>query len=520
MKIAILQDTFRPSHLEENKKRIAAFYKKASDEDADMVVVPSEAVCGFEPEDLLDFADFSDLLTKTQKELIRGTNPETALVFDTPFALDGSFSPSVIVAYDGCIQHALPQFNMTESIEEQIIEFHEENVLISFFSSMTSIHISDAMDLMEMVDTCILLDARPYSADSEEKRHSLLTGIASGMENTIYVAQSGFQNGNILTGASSCFHRGALCLQLPYFEKGAAIFDTAAKRLKKQTPVYPDTPEKKTECIYNALVQSIKDFFSQCGARKAVIGLSGGIDSSVVLPIAVEALGRQNVSGLMMPSQFSSGHSVSDAVKLAENLQIHYEIIPIEPIYKTFMTQLDPIFRDTAFGLPEENLQARIRGTLLMAAANKQGAILLNTSNKSEAACGYGTLYGDLCGGLSVLGDLYKSQVYDLARHINRKKEIIPADCITKAPSAELHPGQKDSDSLPEYDTIEKVLRLHLEKKWGEKDIAKEGVDIKTVKRIMDLFYRNAFKRRQTPPIVRLSDTALDRDIKLPLNCR
>ena len=340
------------------------------------------------------------------------------------------------------------------------------------------------------------------------------------MENTIYVAQSGFQNGDVLTGASCWYKEGKRCIQFPYFEARSGIFDTGSMQPKQTPSIYPVNKEKMTALLYKALVEGVKGYFESCGITQAVIGLSGGIDSSVVLPVAVDALGCQNVTGLLMPSRFSSDHSVADAVKLAQNLHISYEIIPIEPLYGAFLKQLAPIFQDTPFGLAEENLQARIRGNLLMAVANKKGAMLLNTSNKSESCCGYGTLYGDLCGGLSVLGDLYKSQVYDIARHINKKKEIIPENCIRKAPSAELRPNQKDSDTLPDYDTIEQVLRMFLEKGWGVEDIAKEGTDARTAKRILDLFYKNVFKRRQTPPVIRLSDTVLERDIHLPLVCR
>lgn len=520
MKIAILQDGFGPIHIEENKKKISNFYQKASTAGADIVLIPAEAICGFEPECLLDYSDFTDMLAKAQKELIRSTNPETALVFDTPFALDGSFSPSVIIAYDGCIQHSLPQFHNDFDLNECIVNFQNESLLIASFSAMTHLPLSRAMELMELVDACILLDARPFAQETESSRHSILGNLGLGIETVAYVNQSGFQNGYVLSGASCIYHKGKLAYELPYFEKAEALFDTQAEKQKRVVSCYPDTKEKMTKCLHQALVAGIRDYFSQCGITKAVLGLSGGIDSSVVLPLAVEALGRKNVFGIMMPSQFSTEHSVNDAVQLAENLQIQYEIIPIEPVYNVFMQQLSPIVKDTPFGLTEENLQARIRGSILMASANKQGAMVLNTSNKSEAACGYGTLYGDLCGGLSVLGDLYKSQVYDLARFINRKKEIIPVNCITKAPSAELHPGQKDSDSLPDYDTIEKVLRLHLEKKLDRKEIEKEGVDARNVKRILDLFYKNVFKRRQTPPIIRLSITTLDKDILLPLVCR
>mgnify|MGYP001774241234 FL=1 len=520
MKIALLQDCFRPCRIEENKKKIADFYKKASQEDADIVVVPSEAICGFEPEGLLDFNDVNDALTDIQKELIRSTNADTALVFDTPFALDGSFSPSLIIAYDGCIQHSLPQFDISPDWAERIITFHDESILFTFFSSIASLHVTQAMALMELIDTCIILDARPFTQDKELSRCQVLSNLALGIRNVIYANQSGFQNGYMLGGASCYYQQGKLRVQLPYFDKSESIFDTEETEWKRVQTLIPDTKEKMTKCLHHAVVAGIRDYFSQCGVSKAVVGLSGGIDSAVVLPLAVEALGRKNVFGIMMPSQFSTDHSVKDAVQLAENLQIHYEIIPIEPVYKAFMQQLEPIVKGTPFGLTEENLQARIRGTILMAAANKQGAFLLNTSNKSEASCGYGTLYGDLCGALSVLGDLYKSQVYDIARLINKRKEIIPENSIRKAPSAELHPGQKDSDSLPDYDTIEKVLRLHLEQKLGQKEIEEEGVSPKSVKRILDLFYKNVFKRHQTPPVIRLSQTCLDKDINLPLVCR
>lgn len=519
MKCAILQESFSPGNIEGNHKKVASFYQKASKEDVDVAIVPSEALCGFEPEDLLNFNDFSERLEKIQKSLVRATDSETALIFDTPIALDGSFSPSIIVAYDGCIQHVIPQFD-TVPMEDQIVEIHNGRILVTYCSSIASLSVQELLATAEVVDICILLDARPFSADSECQRFRFIENLATSLDNLVYVGQSGFQNGDVLTGASCWYKEGKRCIQFPYFEARSGIFDTGSMQPKQTPSIYPVNKEKMTALLYKALVQGVKGYFESCGITQAVIGLSGGIDSSVVLPVAVDALGCQNVTGLLMPSRFSSDHSVADAVKLAQNLHISYEIIPIEPLYGAFLKQLAPIFQDTPFGLAEENLQARIRGNLLMAVANKKGAMLLNTSNKSESCCGYGTLYGDLCGGLSVLGDLYKSQVYDIARHINKKKEIIPENCIRKAPSAELRPNQKDSDTLPDYDTIEQVLRMFLEKGWGVEDIAKEGTDARTAKRILDLFYKNVFKRRQTPPVIRLSDTVLERDIHLPLVCR
>jgi len=216
--------------------------------------------------------------------------------------------------------------------------------------------------------------------------------------------------------------------------------------------------ETKIALIHDALVLGIKDYFKKLGFKQAIVGLSGGIDSAVTFALAARALGSENVYGILMPSQYSSDHSVDDAKSLADNIGAPYELIEIEKIYNTFEAQLKPIFKDLPFGLAEENLQARIRGVLVMANSNKFGHIVLNTSNKSEAAVGYGTLYGDMCGGLAVLGDVYKTEVFELARYINKEEEVIPENTIVKPPSAELRPDQKDSDSLPDYDILDEML--------------------------------------------------------------
>ena len=251
----------------------------------------------------------------------------------------------------------------------------------------------------------------------------------------------------------------------PDFEEACHTFEWNKQKfsplLSSKFKSYKE-PVRDVQLIHDALIVGIRDYFKHAGVKKAVVGLSGGIDSAVVLSLAVQALGRKNVFGVMMPSQFSTDHSVKDAVQLADNWQIYYEIIKIKPIYDIFIKQLAPISKNTKFCLAEENLQARVRSVLLMYVANKQGCLLINTSNKSEGFCGYGTLYGDLCGSISPLGDLYKSQVYKLAEYINRKKEMIPPNTINKAPSAELHEGQKDSDSLGEYNTIEAIAVSYL----------------------------------------------------------
>jgi NAD+ synthase (glutamine-hydrolysing) len=277
------------------------------------------------------------------------------------------------------------------------------------------------------------------------------------------------------------------------------------------------TNDKNIDEIYHALVLGIKDYFRKMGFGKAILGASGGIDSAVVQALAVAALGKENVRAILMPSQYSSSHSVTDAETLSKNLGNPYDIVAIKNIYESFLTELKPVYKDSPFGLAEENIQARTRGNLLMAIANKFNYILLNTSNKSELATGYGTLYGDMAGGLSVLGDAYKTQVYALARYINKDKEIIPAGVLTKAPSAELRPGQKDSDSLPEYDTLDRVLYEYIELRNGPKEIIAKGYDAALVTRVLKLVNTNEYKRNQFCPIIRISCKAFGVGRRLPI---
>ena len=245
--------------------------------------------------------------------------------------------------------------------------------------------------------------------------------------------------------------------------------------------------------------------------------MSGGIDSAVVAVLATEALGKDNVLGILMPSEFSTDHSVKDALDLARNLGIQSETLPIKEIYDQFLSTLKPIFGDRPFDVAEENLQARTRGILAMAVSNKLGHILLNTSNKSEAAVGYGTLYGDLCGSLAVLGDVFKTDVYRLARHLNREREVIPTNTLTKAPSAELHPGQKDQDSLPDYATLDGILKLYIEDNQSPRQIEAAGFARETVERVVSMVNRNEYKRAQCPPILKVSKKAFGNGRRMPL---
>lgn len=261
------------------------------------------------------------------------------------------------------------------------------------------------------------------------------------------------------------------------------------------------------EEIHSTLVSSLRNFFVKCGQKKAVLGLSGGIDSAVVAALAAEALGKENVCGILMPSPFSTMHSLTDAMDLANNLDIEHMVIPIEKMYMRAIRDLEPIFKgDDSWDNTQENIQARIRGMIIMAYSNRHGALALNTSNKSELAMGYGTLYGDLAGAVMVIADIYKIQVYDLARHINREKTIIPISTITKAPSAELRHDQKDSDTLPDYALLDPVLHALIEEGRTKEELIKEGVEEALIDRILTLKARSAFKVHQMPPVIKISE--------------
>jgi NAD+ synthase (glutamine-hydrolysing) len=321
-----------------------------------------------------------------------------------------------------------------------------------------------------------------------------------------------------------------LVKQLPLFEEAIALvewkedgtFDLPVLVPSAQLPDAEFNPaeldhELCTAEIYQAILTGIRDYFTKMGFTKAILGSSGGIDSAVTLAIACDALGKENVRAILMPSQYSTGHSVSDAEQLSKNLGNPYDIVPIKNIYDSFLNELKPIFGDLPFSLAEENIQSRSRGNLLMAIANKFGYILLNTSNKSELATGYGTLYGDMAGGIGVLGDCYKMQVYALARYINRDKEIIPDNIITKPPSAELRPGQKDSDSLPDYAILDRILYQYIERRQGPNEIKAMGFDPALTDRVLRMVNINEYKRNQFCPIIRVSPKAFGVGRRVPI---
>ena len=344
---------------------------------------------------------------------------------------------------------------------------------------------------------------------------SLKTNLERSKITRFFTNNCGAQTELIFDGGSIIMsENGALYDELPYFQECIRHYDL--NEVQKGRSFSGQTKDK-TALIHDAIVLGISDYFRKLGFSKAVLGLSGGIDSAVTAVMAARALGPENVRVLLMPSQFSTGHSVDDAMELVQKLGLPHDIIPIKDMYDAFMEKLSPIFGDLPFNVTEENIQARVRGILNMAISNKFGHILLNTTNKSEMAVGYGTLYGDLCGGLSVIGDVYKTEVYQLAEYINKDDVVIPINSISKPPSAELRPGQKDSDSLPEYDILDPILFQYVEKRKGPQDIIDMGYDPVLVRRILRLVNINEFKRHQTAPVLRVSSKAFGVGRRVPI---
>ena len=329
-----------------------------------------------------------------------------------------------------------------------------------------------------------------------------------------YANHSGAQTEIIFDGGSLVANsKGEIVSELPYFKECIEIIDL--EEVDSLVPIEQTVPEM--ELIHAALVVGIKDYFDKLGFKKAILGLSGGIDSALVLALAVKALGKENVLSVLLPSQYSSDHSINDAKELCDNLDSPYKIISIEEAYYTVEKTLQEHFDNKKTNVAEENIQARLRALYLMGLSNKDGYVLLNTSNKSEAAVGYGTLYGDMAGGISVIGDLYKVQVVELCNFINREEEIIPDNIITKPPSAELKPDQKDSDSLPPYDILDAILYNYIEKRKGPKELVAMGFEEALVKRILLMVNRNEWKRHQTAPVLRVSTKAFGMGRRMPI---
>jgi NAD+ synthase (glutamine-hydrolysing) len=370
-------------------------------------------------------------------------------------------------------------------------------------------------------DLMINIAASPFHYEQARTRKEvILTNVNKYALPLFYVNHVGAQTELLFDGGSLVASPdGFIYDELNYFEEDLRIYELdqiiAARKSDECEPL--GKIGDKTALIHDALVMGIKNYFNKLGFKQAILGLSGGIDSAVTMALAARALGPENVRAVLLPSAFSSEHSVNDALELANNLGSPYDIISIEEAFNNMEETMLPIFGDLPFNIAEENIQARLRGVILMAMSNKFGHILLNTSNKSEAAVGYSTLYGDMNGGISVLGDVYKTEVFRLARFINKDGEVIPGNSITKPPSAELRPDQKDSDSLPDYDILDEILFQYIEKRKGPRELLDMGFEKAIVDRILKLVNMSEYKRFQTPPILRISSKAFGMGRRMPI---
>lgn len=543
MRITLAQIDSHIGNFEGNLKKILAVIEIARAENADIVVFPELATCGYPPRDFLEFKDFileSDRLV----DHIRMASKDIAVLIGSP-----TFNPdkhgkdlhnAAFFIYDQQIIHKqvktlLPTYDIFDeyryfepNTEFKVIEFKGYRLALTICEDLWNLGNENPLykicPLDEMMDQhpdiIFNLSASPFAYDHAQERIEVVKANVTKYKKPLFYCNAvGSQTDVVFDGGSLVFSPdGEVYDELPYFEECIRTYDlTAVIKKEINSNTYGEQRKEKYELIHDAILLGIRDYFGKLGFKSAVVGLSGGIDSALTCVLAVRALGKENVMGLMMPSRYSSEGSVNDAVSLAQHLGIRYEIIKIEPMYAQFLEQLKPVLEDRPFNVTEENIQARIRGTLLMAASNKLGHILLNTTNKSEMSVGYGTLYGDLCGGLSVLGDIYKTEVYQLVKYVNKNDQVIPQNSITKPPSAELRPGQKDSDSLPPYEILDPILYQYIEKRMGPKEIVALGYDEPLVKRILRMVNINEFKREQTAPVIRVSCKAFGMGRRVPI---
>lgn len=545
MKIAIAQLNYHIGNFELNTSKIIDCINKSKAAGADLVVFSELSVTGYYPHDLLERKEFVAQSYRAIDQIAACCDGIAAIVGGpsiNPEPRGKKLFNSAFFMYDGKIQQTvnkslLPTYDIFDEYRHfepnkqfSVFDFCGKKIAITIcedlwdeqetqneFGREKLYQLSPLKELSVLNPELVInLSASPFSYNQENSRKNILIKNAIKYQLPIlYVNQVGAQTELVFDGGSFFLDKnGIIQEELNYFEEDFRIIDT-------EIPSGNLQPKTETiEKIHHALVLGIRDYFTKMGFKKATLGLSGGIDSALVLVLAVEALGNDNVRVLLMPSRFSSDHSVNDALQLAENLGIQYETIPIQPMVDSFEQSLSEVFAGLSSDVAEENIQARTRGILLMAISNKFGNILLNTTNKSECAVGYGTLYGDMNGGLSVLGDVYKTDVFKMARWINRDQEIIPENSILKPPSAELRPDQKDTDSLPDYDMLDQILFNYIELNLSPEEIIARGFDEATVLRTVRMVNNNEYKRFQAPPIIRVSSKAFGFGRRIPLVAR
>lgn len=554
MKIFLAQQNYHIGNFEFNTHKIIEAIETAKAEGADLVVFSELSVCGYPAQDFLYFNDFInkcydaiDLIKNHANGIAvivgapqKNNVPEGKDLFNAAWFLADKEVKQIVQ------KTCLPTYNVFD--EDRYFETAMQWDVIPFMGKKLAVTVCEdiwnmgsnplyrycPMDslMTHQPDVMINLSASPFDYTHDADRQAIVKANVLKYELPMFYCNSvGSQTEIVFDGTSLVFDKqGNLCGKLASFKEDGQLFElnddgSINGKILEPANQLPDEelnpqtldPQLNIKEVYEAIVLGIKDYFTKMGFTKAILGSSGGIDSAVTLALACEALGSNNVKAVLMPSEFSSDHSVDDAIQLSKNLENSYDIIPIKNIYESFLKELEPHFANLPFGLAEENIQSRTRGNLLMSIANKFGYILLNTSNKSELATGYGTLYGDMAGGLGVLGDCYKLQVYELAKYINRNGTIIPTNIITKAPSAELRPGQKDSDSLPEYERLDALLYQYIEQWKGPDEIKAMGFDPVLVDKVLKMVNSNEYKRKQFCPIIRISPKAFGVGRRVPI---
>jgi NAD+ synthase (glutamine-hydrolysing) len=575
MKIALAQQNYHIGNFEDNTWKIIGAIQYAKSRGADLVVFSELSVCGYAPRDFLEFNDFINECYRAL-DIIKEHADDIGVIVGSPqrnpeIAGKDLFNAAWLL-YEKKIQDVaqktlLPNYDVFDeyryfepAYQHAVIPFKGKKIALMVCEDMWNLgdnplYRMAPMDelVKQQPDLIINISASPFDYDHDVDRIEIIRANVLKYKLPLFFCNAvGSQTEIVFDGGSLVMNaQGKVVKEMKYFEEDFAIVDESeycsqqpTARSSEPEPATQNVPltthdfdkemrvskvsnpeqiidyltaEKNIREIHQALILGIRDYFRKMGFSKAILGSSGGIDSAVTLALACEALGKDNVRAILMPSQYSTGHSVSDAEQLSKTLGNPYDILPIKEVYDAFLTTLKPVFKDLPFSLAEENIQSRSRGNLLMAIANKFGYILLNTSNKSELATGYGTLYGDMAGGLSVLGDVYKMQVYALARYINRNGMVIPESIIYKAPSAELRPDQKDSDSLPEYHLLDKVLYQYIERRQGPKEIVAKGINEALVSRILKMVNTNEYKRNQFCPIIRVSCKAFGVGRRMPI---
>ncbi len=541
MKLALLQLNYTVGDFAGNARKIAAGVKRFSKEEVDLCITSELSLIGYPPRDLILQKSFIQETGKTLSDLAAELKGYPPVLVGTILSNNSSKGrPAYNAAMLLCngkveqsfIKTLLPTYDVFDedryfepSDDPGVLEFQGKRIGITicediwndkdFWSRLR--YANDPIELIMArgnIDYIVNMSASPFSVGKHQIREAMFKSIAQKHSVPILFVNQVGGNDDLVFDGRSCVidHNGTLLSRAKAFEEDVLLFNPDLN-----SNIEPDNFEPESE-IWRALILGTRDYVKKCGFKSVLLGLSGGVDSALTAMIAAEAIGSENVTGVLMPSSFSSKGSIDDALELARRIGIKTFTLPIEPMMKTFSASLQEVFKGYQEDVTEENIQSRIRGNLLMALSNKFGSLLLTTGNKSELAVGYCTIYGDMSGGLAVIADVPKTMIYRIANWINKTKgEMIPRSIIEKAPSAELRPNQTDQDSLPPYDLLDQILERHIEHHEGEDEIIAAGFDPVIVRKVLRLIRIAEFKRKQAAPGLKVTDRAFGTGWRMPI---